>query len=164
MGALLAMIPAKDLLYSAIIAILIAGFAVFVKHERDIGAQKIELADKAASAREVAVAEANNAALSSKYGAKLKDTEDAYQATLATAVGRADTLAASLSTYAHRRCARSVPAGPAPASKPNDAAPVAGSDVGIAEATRRAIDAAAADAAELKALQAERRSLNAVGK
>jgi hypothetical protein len=158
---LLSLIPIRDWLYMAIIIGLIAGFAVFVHHERALGAQKIVAADKAATAREIAVAEANNAQLASRYEAKLQGTQSDYEAQLAAGHSTADALAASLSNYvARHRCASPVPAHPAGARGPNGPPAVAGSDSSITEATRRAVEAAAADAAELKALQSERASLN----
>jgi len=157
---MLGLIPIKDWAYLGIILALVIGFGVFVHHERVIGEQKIEAADKAATAREVAAAASRNAAIAADYQTKLKDTENAYQATLATAVDRADELTISLRQYAARnRCLHALPAGPAAPSKPDGPAPVAGSDAGVAAATQRLLDAAAADAAELSALQAERKSL-----
>jgi hypothetical protein len=156
---MLGLIPLKDWAYLGIIVALIAGFAYWDHHERVIGEAKIEAADKAATARAVAAAEENNARLSSQYAEKLKGTENAYQLTLASAVTHADELAVQLHNYQNRRCSRPVPAGPATPGKPNDTAPVAGSDSSIAAATRRLLDAAAADAAQLQALEAERASL-----
>lgn len=46
MGALLALIPAKDWVYGGIIAALLAGFGWYTVHERAEGAAKIIAADK----------------------------------------------------------------------------------------------------------------------
>ncbi len=51
MGALLALIPSKDLVYCAILLAVIAGFGAYTIHERHIGAAHETAALKASSAK-----------------------------------------------------------------------------------------------------------------
>jgi hypothetical protein len=156
---MLGLLAVKDWAYLGIIAALI-GFGVYWDHhERGIGEQKIEAADKAATEKAEAAAARENAAVAADYQAKLKETESAYELDRAEGAAHADGLAASLRTHQDYRCPRPVLPGPAAASKPSDAATVASSDAAIAAATQRVFDAAAADAAQLSALEAERESL-----
>jgi hypothetical protein len=148
------------IMYAAILAALLGGFAYYTHHERVIGEQKIEAADTAATLKTTLAANARIAALDAAYQSQLQETQKTYEQMHTAGVARADDLASKLSTYARHRCGSALPQSPGAASKPDGAAPVAGSDDQLATSARRLLEAVAADAAELTALQAERASLN----
>jgi hypothetical protein len=80
MPALLALIPVKDWIYAGIIAALLGTFAWYTHHERVIGEQKIETADKKvadAAAQHVHDVQTIAAATQTKIG-------ETYAQTLAT--------------------------------------------------------------------------------
>jgi hypothetical protein len=139
----LSLIPIKDWIYVGIIAALLAGFAVFVHHERALGAQRIEAADAAATAKTLKAADARIVALNEDYKSKLQETQNVYTTQLVSSAARADLLASSLRNYQNHRCGSPVLQS---ASAPG------GSD---GAGTGNSSDAAA----ELTALQAERNSL-----
>lgn len=71
--ALLKLIPVKDWVYGALIAVLLAAFGWYTYHERQIGRQTIELADKK---------------LADAQAAKNKETEDGISKGIQTALDK----------------------------------------------------------------------------
>jgi len=105
-------------------------------------------------------ADTANAAIATAYNTQLTATEKTYETQLATGRAAADRLVASLRNYQNKHSGSPVSASPGPAGPVHAASPEPGSDSGIAEAARRAIEACESDAATLTGLQAERASLN----
>jgi hypothetical protein len=74
MGALLAMIPGKDLLYGAILVVLLAGFGWYTVHERNLGAAHEVAALKSSSDK----LQAQTAAQTVELKARANMAEQAY--------------------------------------------------------------------------------------
>jgi hypothetical protein len=116
-------------------------------------------ADASASLKAEQIAAENAARISAIYADKLSTTETTYETQITTGRTAADRLAASLRNYKNRCGVNTVPPGSAAPGKPNAAGTSDSSDSTVADATRQLIEAAAAAAAELTGLQAERASI-----
>jgi len=127
-----------------------------------LSAQIAEIKTQDAQSSEKARRDADtaNVLIAAAYNAKLTATEQIYETQLATGRAAADRLIASLRNYQNKLRNGTVPAGADAPGAVHATSSEPGSDSGIAEAARRAIEACESDAAALTGLQAERASLN----
>src|ERR1017187_2382703 len=92
---------------------MLVGVGVFVHHERQIAAKKIEAADAGASLKVTREADARIVALNEDYKSQLQTTEATYEKMHTAGAARADALARSLRNYQNRRCQNAVLSGTA---------------------------------------------------
>jgi hypothetical protein len=166
MLALLALIPTKDKIYAALIALLLVAGAYEYYHLQSVGASKELTLVRAGEAKATAAAKAQADTDTADYNAKLKASQESENAALQTAAAESASLTSKLQYYqAHRYSCPVLPG----AASPGEAA-VAGSD-SIGQAQQGSvvdqdiaalIAAAAHDNAVINAERSERDSL--VGK
>lgn len=161
---MLSLIPIKDWIYLGAILALLAGFGVFVHHERTVGAAHEIAALQQSSQKLQAAADAKVAQLTAQHTADITANKVVYETQLTALSSQRASDAQRLREYdAYRRARPSVPD---TANGPGAATVIPGSAVGSVQRDERleqvALDlanAAGDAAAALKSCMAERDTL-----
>jgi hypothetical protein len=147
----LALIPAKDWLYGAIITALLISFGVYTAHERDIGKAK-EAAAVASATKKALDAAAKQNEIRAAADAKINQSIEAdFNAKLSASTAANGALAQRLRDYESARSSgRAVPGDPATPGSPDVPAAQPAS---VDDAVAAVIEAAGHDADQVIALQ-----------
>lgn len=121
--------------------------------------QELVASQDRSSAQAAADAQARDRKAREQYDEQLKGISDAYHREIAAADTTADGLARQLRAYESRLSRCTVPSSASPAAGAHDAGPEPSVDPRVATAVGRVIADSKLDAAQLSALQAERRTL-----
>ena len=147
----LALIPAKDWLYGAIITALLISFGVYTAHERDIGKAKEAAAVASATKKALDAATKANEIRAAADAKTIQSLTSDYNAKLAASNASASALAQRLRDYESARSSgRAVPGDPATPGSPDVPAAQPGS---VESAVSGVIVAAGHDADQVAALQ-----------